>query len=557
MPGGAYQAMLAGNALTAHSDFPLVSSEPSMVGGVDSTTGDLLSPCEHDADAPAAVACAKRKASALLASSAQPPTQLLRQKLPRDSGHAAWRPGTMPPSTPPGEAFAAEFLREYVDCGVLLTQQGVTRLVSNAGRKWALASELVEGWYVIDDASGTGQALPQLDISAARQCGWKVTGPQMKVFNASVPVQIRYGNPKSCTPEYAAMRAALYTWCHQEGPSGDVVEASIKLIHVYVGRASRTRKRSGDNRAQAMSAVPEAMVQPHGAIARAIPTRVGVLTESRYTSTSQRTPEPTGADVLRRLQTDLARKIMRQLRAQSMDDAALVVQELVASHFVAVDRLIAMHSTSHETTHVVSGTVSSGASAAVATATDSPAAEEERQEQEEATRIGGFLRSRAEIIAMLHKEYARLYHVDPPRYEEDAIAWLLKKLQAKSYASARRMARVTIAYERKHKEAHDITVKSHNMAAQVLHMLGAGDDLMDLNDQGSSIADSRVQLPTPSAPPVISYEEATVAHNLIPVADEQTMAVTGDEWMANATFTFNPLLDDASIYTEAVGEDSK
>ena len=147
----------------------------------------------------------------------------------------------MPPSTPPGEAFAAEFLREYVDCGVLLTQQGVTRLVSNAGRKWALASELVEGWYVIDDASGTGQALPQLDISAARQCGWKVTGPQMKVFNASVPVQIRYGNPKGgCTPEYGVMRAAVYTWCHEEA-SGDVVEGNIKLIHIYIGRASRNR----------------------------------------------------------------------------------------------------------------------------------------------------------------------------------------------------------------------------------------------------------------------------------------------------------------------------
>ena len=150
-----------------------------------------------------------------------------------------------PPCNPPGEAFAANFMREYVDRGGLLTRQ-VTGLASNPARKWGLACELPAGWYVIDDHPGPGQILQHYDASATPPCGWKVTGPQMKVFNPDVPVQIRYGNPKDgCTKDYGAMRAAVYTWCRKDA-AGAVVEGPVKLIHVYVGRASRNRNGNGN-----------------------------------------------------------------------------------------------------------------------------------------------------------------------------------------------------------------------------------------------------------------------------------------------------------------------
>ena len=123
--------------------------------------------------------------------------------------------GKAPPDSPPGEAFAVRFLREYEHADRPLTSQ-VTRLASTPARKWrckwGLACELPAGWYVIDDAQ-LGR-VPQFDSSALPSCGWKVTGPQVKVFNPDVPVQIRYGNPKDgCTKDYSAMRAAVYTWC--------------------------------------------------------------------------------------------------------------------------------------------------------------------------------------------------------------------------------------------------------------------------------------------------------------------------------------------------------
>ena len=163
------------------------------------------------------------------------------QKVSRTGGHAdGAAAGTTPPGSPPGEAFATNFLRAYVDRGALLTRE-VMGLASNPARKWGLACELPAGWYVIDDAPRPEQALARFDMAPARACGWKVTGPQMKSFNPTVPVQIRYGNPKGgCTPEYGVMRAAVYTWCHEEA-SGDVVEGNIKLIHIYIGRASRNR----------------------------------------------------------------------------------------------------------------------------------------------------------------------------------------------------------------------------------------------------------------------------------------------------------------------------
>ena len=149
---------------------------------------------------------------------------------------------TTPPDSPPGEAFASRFLREYENAGRLLEASEVSGLASTPARKWGLARELPAGWYVVDDSPAPGQVLPHFDSTALPPCGWKVTGPQMKGFNPKHPVQIRYGNPKDgCTKEYGAMRAAVYTWCRKDA-AGAVVEGSVKLIHVYVGRASRSRK---------------------------------------------------------------------------------------------------------------------------------------------------------------------------------------------------------------------------------------------------------------------------------------------------------------------------
>ena len=185
----------------------------------------------------------RSSASSRLATNDLPRTDSATGKKPgRSSKGAAIDGRTTPPDSPPGEAFAVSFLLDYMAGTGLLTSSGhVLGLASNPARKWGLACELPAGWYVIDDAPRPEQALVRFDMAPARACGWKVTGPQMKSFNPTVPVQIRYGNPKGgCTPEYGVMRAAVYTWCHEEA-SGDVVEGNIKLIHIYIGRASRNR----------------------------------------------------------------------------------------------------------------------------------------------------------------------------------------------------------------------------------------------------------------------------------------------------------------------------
>ena len=206
----------------------------------------------------------------------QPPAEVSPPLLFPQPGHAAKRKapagedraalkarkyegGEAPPACPPGEAFASQFLREYVEGRRLLSPQ-VRRLAANA-RKWGLAHELPSGWYCIDDRVPRGQPsladeMDEFEIETEKtaKCGWKVTGPQMKNFNPAVPVQIRYGNPKEgCARGYSAMRAAVYTWCTAKAEGGGFQEGEeVKLIHTYVGRASRNRnapRRQGSRRA--------------------------------------------------------------------------------------------------------------------------------------------------------------------------------------------------------------------------------------------------------------------------------------------------------------------
>ena len=206
----------------------------------------------------------------------QPPAEVSPPLLSPQPGHAAKRKapagedraalkarkyegGEAPPDCPPGEAFASQFLREYVEGRRLLSPQ-VRRLAANA-RKWGLAHELPSGWYCIDDRVPRGQPsladeMDEFEIETEKtaKCGWKVTGPQMKNVNPAVPVQIRYGNPKEgCARGYSAMRAAVYTWCTAKAEGGGFQEGEeVKLIHSYVGRASRNRnapRRQGSRRA--------------------------------------------------------------------------------------------------------------------------------------------------------------------------------------------------------------------------------------------------------------------------------------------------------------------
>jgi hypothetical protein len=405
-----------------------------------------------------------------------------------------------PPCNPPGEAFAANFMREYVDRGGLLTRQ-VTGLASNPARKWGLACELPAGWYVIDDHPGPGQILPHFDSSAAPPCGWKVTGPQMKVFNPDVPVQIRYGNPKDgCTKDYGAMRAAVYTWCRKDA-AGAVVEGAVKLIHVYVGRASRNRnapRRPAGRRAAVRASSPAGPLRSAAPPVAGLATLVGEIGTAVATAGTQTAEDWPSAELMQRLQMEVSLRIVAELRANKMEDAARVAEAVVAK----------MQTEARS---------AKGSSKKCCRQQNlSAAAEEERREEEYALQIGAQLRSRQEVIELINKEYVRLYYSRPPHYTEDAIAWLLKHLRSKCKQTARRMARIVIAYEKKHIEDHDITVKSHNMAAKVLHMLGTGVDMDDEDDPMKTSADegTTAQLPTTVPPRVFSQEEKAVAHDI-------------------------------------------
>ena len=273
----------------------------------------------------------------------------------------------IPPTSPPGEAFAHQFLRGYEDAGRTFMSANVLRLASCRSRKWGLACELPAGWYVIDDSLAPGQAQPHFDLSVVPRCGWKVTGPQMKTFNPEVPVQIRYANPKEgCTTGYGEMRAAVYTLCRKDA-TGTVVEGDVKLIHVYVGRGSRNRKavRRHRNRrktdpatacgkspnvtddfpsSHCRGSTPPLQPLTHRgdfqvrAECSAIQPPVHLLhPPSRQPEQQQNTSVwDSVAPVKNATHMDVYNKIVSTLKEACMPDAARLVQQVIAEHLTAV-----------------------------------------------------------------------------------------------------------------------------------------------------------------------------------------------------------------------------
>ena len=380
------------------------------------------------------------------------------------------------PAAPPGEAFAAAFLREYLQRGAVPGSQ-VQRLASNS-RKWGLAHELPAGWYLIDDHPKPmgGDTLAHFDTAPAVACGWKVTGPQMKVFNPAVPVQIRYGNPKQgCGAEYSAMRAAVYTWCTAQ-PDGALTEGDVKLIHVYIGRASRNR------------AVPRRHVgrrtAPSGGRAQAVTLKDAV------TQTPGNEPKLSANDVYA--------EIITQLRARSMHDAAAVAESVVLSQTARAApkppspcSLPPEVCCARENASATAAGPKPKAAAVEAKAVPAKGAAAKASHGHKAKENIPLPENRAALIAVVQAEYVRLYHCQPPDNfdkgtvdEGSPIAYLLKKLVMRSHRTAVRMATLVLAYEKLHKETREITEASHNMAAKVLQnlALGLGDESSDDSD---------------------------------------------------------------------------
>ena len=344
------------------------------------------------------------------------------------------------------------------------------RLAANA-RKWGLAHELPSGWYCIDDRVPRGQPsladeMDEFEIETEKtaKCGWKVTGPQMKVFNPAVPVQIRYGNPKQgCGAEDSAMRAAVYTWCTAQ-PDGALTEGDVKLIHVYIGRASRNR------------AVPRRHVgrrtAPSGGRAQTVTLKDAV------TQTPGNEPKLAASDV--------HAEIIAQLRARSMHDAAAVVEESVVLSQTARAApkppspcsLPPQVCCARENASATAASAKPKAAAVEAKAVPAKGAAAKASHGHKAKENIPLPENRAALIAVVKAEYVRLYHRQPPDNfdkgtvdEGSPIAYLLKKLVMRSHRTAVRMATLVLAYEKLHKETREITEASHNMAAKVLQNL--------------------------------------------------------------------------------------
>ena len=251
---------------------------------------------------------------------------------PAASGRPAGGPptieGIVPPDSPPGEMFAASFLREFCTTGGLVST-GVWSLEASPGRKWGLERELPAGWYLLDrTAPGSASALTPFDVGGCGVCKWKVTGRQISEFNREMPIQTRYCNPKEgCSEKYVAMRAAVYTWCTEQH-SGEIVESEQRLIHVYVGRASRkksTRRKAGgaSSAAASIAAGPVKPVfkssGPAGAHRRAFNIQAPQSALQEHSNSLH----------------VILKEVMEQLRAQNMDEAAAVVDAVVQKRFSA------------------------------------------------------------------------------------------------------------------------------------------------------------------------------------------------------------------------------
>ena len=229
----------------------------------------------------------------------------------------------VPPDSPPGETFAAAFLGELCTSGALITTK-VWGLQASPSRKWGLERELPAGWYLLDRTS-PGATLPLFDAKTVETCQWKVTGRQISQFDRQMPIQIRYCNPKAgCSATYAPMRAAVYTFC-TEAATGEVVESDQRLIHVYVGRASRqksTRRKAGG----ASVGAPDYPVGPVKPLFKSGP--VGAHRRA-FNMQAPQSALQTHSNNL----NAILKEVMDQLRAQNMDEAAAVVQAVVQNRF--------------------------------------------------------------------------------------------------------------------------------------------------------------------------------------------------------------------------------
>ena len=231
--------------------------------------------------------------------------------------------GLVPPDSPPGETFAVAFLSELCTSGALITTK-VWRLQASPSRKWGLERELPAGWYLLDRTSSEA-TLPLFDANSVEACQWKVTGRQISEFDRQMPIQIRYCNPKDgCSATYAPMRAAVYTFC-TEVATGEIVESDQRLIHVYVGRASRkksTRRKAGGTNFGA----PDDPVGPVKPLFKSGP--VGAHRRAFNMQAPQSALQAHSNNL-----TAILNEVMDQLRAQNMDEAAAVVQAVVQNRF--------------------------------------------------------------------------------------------------------------------------------------------------------------------------------------------------------------------------------
>ena len=235
--------------------------------------------------------------------------------------------GVIPPSSPPGEMFAASFLREFCTTGGLISTE-VFSLDASPARKWGLERELPVGWYLLDRTSaGSASALSPYDVNSVSVCRWKVTGRQISEFNPAMPIQTRYCNPKDgCSPQYAATRAAVYTWCTQSPNTGEITESEQRLIHVYVGRASR--KKSTRRKASGVSGATAA------APAKAIRKSIAPVGTSHRRAFNIQGPQSALQAHSNSLHVIL-KEVMEQLRSQNMEEAAAVVDAVVQKRFSA------------------------------------------------------------------------------------------------------------------------------------------------------------------------------------------------------------------------------
>eukprot|EP01043_Picozoa_sp_COSAG02_P008817 COSAG02_NODE_288_length_25612_cov_29.808529_17_plen_621_part_01 len=226
--------------------------------------------------------------------------------------------GVDPPESPPGENFAAAFLSEFCLSGRFITTK-IWSLTASPSRKWGLERELPAGWYFLDRAS-SGTTLPVFDSNTVDTCQWKVTGRQISEFNPQMPIQIRYCNPKDgCSLAYKPMRAAVYTFC-TETDTGEVVEGDQRLVHVYVGRASRkksTRRKAGGGAAGAGPLKP---------IFKS--TEVGIHRRAFNIQAPQSALQAHSSNL-----NAVLTEVMDELRAQNMDEAAAVVEAVVQKRF--------------------------------------------------------------------------------------------------------------------------------------------------------------------------------------------------------------------------------